>query len=381
MKTLILSCNTGEGHNACARAIKEYYDIAGEQSVIMDSLSFVSEEVSKIVAKGHILIYRKFSPVFEWGYEYAQNHPKQFDKKRPIYQFFAQGAEALYQYIAENGYDAIICTHPFAALMVTEVRRRCGLAADTAFVATDYTCCPGVNCSDVGIYFIPDAALMDEFIRQEVPEEKLCPSGIPIRQVFYSGESKPEAKKAFGVDPDHKHIVMACGSMGCGPIESLSEIIAPLLGENTELTIVCGTNEKLEANMREIHVYAPSVHVWGFVKDMSLLLDSADVYVTKPGGLSITEAMAKSVPMVLVNAVGGCESYNLNHLLQLKQAVTGDNLKELAEICVQAAENWQHAVPDDGPGSLNGAKIIYETMKKRNLCYEEREKGEACTTG
>ncbi len=381
MKTLILSCNTGEGHNACARAIKEYYDAVGEECFIMDSLSFVSEEVSKIVAKGHILIYRKFSPVFEWGYEFAQNHPKHFDQKRPIYQFFAQGAEALWNYIVQNRYDSIICTHPFAALMITEVRRRCGLTADTAFVATDYTCCPGVNCSDMGIYFIPDAALTAEFIEQKVPAEKLCPSGIPIRQVFYSEEPKVEAKKSFGVDPNHKHIVMACGSMGCGPIESLSETIEPLLGGSTELTIVCGTNERLEASMRQIHANESCIHVRGFVKNMSLLLDSADVYVTKPGGLSITEAMAKAVPMVLVNAVGGCESYNLNHLLQLKQAVTGDSIEELAEICVQAAKNWPHDVPPDGPGSLNGAKIIYETMKKRNLCYEANKEGAACTTG
>ncbi len=381
MKTLILSCTTGEGHNACARAIKEYYDAVGEACFIMDSLSFVSEEVSKIVAKGHILIYRKFSPVFEWGYEYAQNHPKQFDQKKPLYQFFAQGTKALYRYITENGYDAIICTHPFAALMVTEVRRRCGLTADTAFVATDYTCCPGVNCSDVDTYFIPDAALLREFEDQEVPAQKLCPSGIPIRQVFYSAESKVEAKKAFSIAPQRKHIVMACGSMGCGPIEDLSETIAPLLKGDMELTIVCGTNEKLEASMRQIHENAPNVHVHGFVRNMSLLLDSADVYITKPGGLSITEAMAKNVPMVLVNAVGGCESYNLNHLLLLKQAVTGDSLGQLAEVCVQTAKEWPHPVHPDSPGALNGAKIIYETMKKRNLAYEAHQQGAACTTG
>ena len=379
MKTLILSCNTGEGHNACACAIQEYYDSMQEQCIIKDALAFVSEEISKLVAKGHILIYRKLSPVFGWGYEYAQNHPETFDEDSGIYHFFARGTESLYQYIGENGFEQIICTHPFAALMVTELRRRCNLCVDTAFVATDYTCCPGVNCSDLDIYFIPDALLTREFADSGIPESKLVPSGIPIRQAFYERTDPEIARTEFQIPAHNRHIVMASGSMGCGPLEELSEEIAPRLGECTDVTIVCGTNEKLLSSMEALHRENPRVHVRGFVKDMPLLLDSADVYVTKPGGLSVTEAQAKGLFMVLVNAVGGCESYNLNHLLTSGKAVTADTVEKLAHVCLQAAE---HPVQKSGRSSVtNAAKMIYETMKMRTLSNEAKQMASSCPAG
>ncbi len=364
MHTLILSCNTGEGHNACARAIKEYYDLVGQTCLIADSLSFVSEEISHIVAKGHVLIYRKLSPIFGWGYEYAQNHPERFDSESMLYHFFARGAEALNDYIKEHDYDNVICTHPFSALMMTEVVRRYHTQVRTAFVATDYTCCPGVNCSDLDLYFVPDEALVDEFVRQGVKADRIIASGIPVRQAFYHRTAKSQAKAAFGVDASHNHVVIACGSMGCGPMGKLSKSIAEQMDADTELSIVCGTNEQLERSMDEIHASDRNIHVHGFVKDMPLLLDSADVYVTKPGGLSTTEAAAKHCPMVLVNAVGGCENYNLNHFLRVQKAVTGESIEELVSSCLRILQNSDSSGQNEKP-VVNAAKMIYETMEER----------------
>lgn len=365
MHTLILSCNTGEGHNACARAIKEYYDTVGETCTIEDSLSFVSEEVSNLVAKGHVLIYRKLSPIFGWGYEYAQNHPQRFDSDSLLYHFFARGAEDLHQYIVDEQYDNVICTHPFSALMLTEVCKRYHMDIHTAFVATDYTCCPGVNCSDLDLYFIPDPLLVDEFAGQGVSADKILPSGIPVRQAFYKHLPREDAKHAFGIEMQHKHIVIACGSMGCGPMEKLSRSICKHMGSDTELTIVCGTNEQLKNSMDEAHMGNPNVHIQGFVKDMPLLLDSADVYVTKPGGLSTTEAAGKHCPMVLVNAVGGCENYNLNHFLQTGKAVTGDSIEELVDACLQMLKQSEAYQAEHHEPVRNAARFIYETMKER----------------
>ncbi len=377
MHTLILSCTTGEGHNACARAIKEYYDSVGAYATIADTLAFVSEDISRLISKGHILIYRKFSPVFEWGYEYAENHPKYFDSDSAIYHFIARGAESLYRFIEENCYDSIICTHPFSALMMTEILKRYHPAVHTALVATDYTCCPSVNCSELDTYFIPDERLEDEFVSKGISRDHLCPSGIPIRQKFFVHQEKSFAKQSLGLDPRRRHIVMACGSMGCGPMEKLSEMLAPMLGDEAELTIVCGTNEKLEESMRELHSDTPGIHVRGFFSDMPLLLDSADVYITKPGGLSVTEAMAKRVPMVLVNAVGGCESYNLHHLVEQGSARTAESLEELAQICMDTVRDCEQ-FRSNAPEQKNAAPIIYNTMKKESETYEKSEIQSAC---
>ncbi|MEI3088628.1 MAG: hypothetical protein V8T01_01090 [Oscillospiraceae bacterium] len=81
--------------------------------------------------------------------------------------------------------------------------------------------------------------------------------------------------------------------------------------EDLDVTVVCSTNERLRKELMERYIGRKDVHVLGHVEDMSLLMDTADVYLTKPGGISTTKAAVKGLPLVLMNTVGGCESYNL----------------------------------------------------------------------
>lgn len=64
------------------------------------------------------------------------------------------------------------------------------------------------------------------------------------------------------------------------------------------------------------------------------MLDSADLYLTKPSGISVTEAKTKRLPMVFVDAVAGCEEYNRSFFVESGGAVSGQNTGSLAEICM-----------------------------------------------
>ena len=67
---------------------------------------------------------------------------------------------------------------------------------------------------------------------------------------------------------------------------------------------------------------------------MSALLDSADLYLTKAGGISVTEAATKKVPMIFIHAVAGCEDYNSAFYTQLGCAVKSNDVNELTELCI-----------------------------------------------
>lgn len=96
MKTLILSCNTGEGHNSCAKAIKEYFDSKKEVCIIQDGLEFISPRVSDVVSRGHAFIYRRMPFLFKYGYEYSEKHPKLYHEGSSLYKFFTQGTERIF---------------------------------------------------------------------------------------------------------------------------------------------------------------------------------------------------------------------------------------------------------------------------------------------
>lgn len=333
MRALILSCNTGEGHNSCAKAIKEVYDAKGDDCVIADTLNFISEKTSRFISWGHVFVYRNLPWLFNWGYGFTEKHPSYFKEKSGLYNFFAKGSDELYKFIVRGTYDTVICVHPFASLMLTEAQKRYHLPLKTAFVATDYTCSPSVQESNLNYYFIPNEALTSEFECVNIPRDKIVACGIPIRQMFYKSIAKNEAKCRLGVALEHRHMVMMCGSMGCGPIEKLAGILTEKLKEGFDLTVVCGTNDKLKAQLERKYGNRKNLHILGYVKDMSALLDSADLYLTKAGGISVTEAATKKVPMIFIHAVAGCEDYNSAFFTQLGCAKKGSDVKELLRIC------------------------------------------------
>ncbi len=367
MQVMILSCNTGEGHNSCAKAMKEVYDAHGEECVIYDALRFISPGVSRFLAWGHVFLYRHMPWFFNWGYGFAERHPGSFEEGTILYRLFAKGADHLMEEIQRAGFGAVICTHPMAALILTEVQKKYALPVKTAFVATDYTCSPSVKNGKLDWYFIPDESLKAEFLCTNIPEENMVVSGIPIRQVFYERTDKTAARKELGLPETGKHVVLMCGSMGCGPMEELVGTLEEVLPEDAVLTVVCGRNDKLKSRLEQRYGFDKQIRICGFVKNVFRLLDSADLYLTKPGGISTSEAAAKNVPMVLINAVAGCEAYNRQFYVERGYAKSGAGRKEIREICESILteesvyQAWkQHLMQQE---KRNASMVIYETMK------------------
>ena len=367
MRVLILSCNTGGGHNACAGAIKEVFDAEGETCVIADALRFVSERISRTVAAGHIFLYRRLPWVFNAGYGFAERHPACFGKSSWLYGFFAGGCDGLRQAVADGGYDTVICTHPFAALMLTEAQQRYRMPVKTAFVATDYTCCPSVKESRLDRYFIPSIRLRSEFLCENIPEDRMIPSGIPIGQKFYSTAEMAAAKERLGIAPSQKHVVMACGSMGCGPMERLAACLAEDMGEDAVLTVVCGSNKGMQARLEKKCAGRKNLRICGYVQDMAALLDGTDIYLTKAGGISVTEGATKKLPMVLIPAVAGCEDYNSAFYQRLGGAVSGRGVRALSGCCLSLLADAERCGRLSGAlaeeGMQNAALCIYTTLK------------------
>ena len=341
MRVLILSCNTGGGHNACAEAIRQSFEAAGDTCVSADALQFTSNKLSKFMSWGHTTMYRRIPKLFRFGYGYAENHPKMMREDAAVVKLLTGGAEQLHSFLVTGGYDAVICTHVFSGLLLRKALELYPMPIKTAFIATDYTCSPGVVNSELDVYFIPDATLAEEFIAAGVPVGKLVASGMPVLSQFYTRGDKEKAKLAFGIKPDNTHLLLMCGSMGCGPMKQLTETLSQRLEPDWEISVVCGTNHKLRRELEQKYDSYPNIHIHGFVQDMSSLMDSADLYLTKPGGLSTSEALAKALPMVLIDAVAGCESYNLRHFTEMGGAATAPSVEDLTALCLELLRDPQ----------------------------------------
>lgn len=335
MRILILSSSTGAGHDSCAKAVKENFDKHGEECQIVEVLNFISKALTAVITNGHTLVYRYLPWAFKIGYKYMDKHSSSYARGSLVNKILASGGKKLYSFIEENGYDVVICSHPFATITLAAALEGKKHNIKTGFVATDYTCAPTIDTNGIDAYFIPNEKLKDEFIRYGIKEEKIVSSGIPVRSKFYDSMEKIKAKNEVGINPEHSHLVIMCGSMGCGPIEKIVSILSKNITEQEEITVVCGTNKGLEKSLCRKHKEQKNIHIAGFEKNMSRLLDSADLYLTKPGGLSVSEAETKKLPMVFINAVAGCEEYNLNFFVNLGAAVCEQGVNQLSDKCIE----------------------------------------------
>lgn len=126
--------------------------------------------------------------------------------------------------------------------MMTDILKRHPMKLTTCFVATDYTCSPSTKDSNLDFYFIPGHEFATDFECSTITEDKLIASGIPVRQMFYDSSEKEKAKSNEGVAPHHKHMIMMCGSMGCGPMQKLIHKLSVDLPANWEISVICGNN-------------------------------------------------------------------------------------------------------------------------------------------
>jgi processive 1,2-diacylglycerol beta-glucosyltransferase len=330
MNIAILSCNTGGGHNSAAAAIKEYFDSKEIYCEIKDALAFDSRLKSEVISKGHVFLYKKAPTIFGAGYHYAEKHPSKPGSESMMYAVMKSGTEALYRYLVEAKIDAVICTHVFAAMMMTELKRTSELSVKNYFVATDYTCYPGIDEVIADAFFIAHEHLIPEYTNFGISEESIVPTGIPIKRAFYRSLAEEKAKELLDLPQDKKIVLLMCGSMGCGPIFKLSKTILKSLPEDAMLVVICGSNYKLVRKFEKI-ADEDKMRVVGYTNKMNLYMDAAYIVITKPGGLSSTEAATKSLPMVLMNVVAGCETRNLDFLIKNGFAVSAEKIKALAD--------------------------------------------------
>lgn len=261
--------------------------------------------------------------------------------------------------------------------MLTEAIEKYPIKATTCFVATDYTCSPSVDHSKLDYYFIPDESLRAEFENRGLPRDNIVVSGIPVKDSFYEAFNNKEAKKLLGLEENDIHIVLMCGSMGCGPMFYIVCTIADNIQQNQHLTVVCGTNKRLYSQLQRRFRNNRNIHIKGFIDNIPSLLQSADLYITKPGGISVTEASAMALPMIFIDAVAGCEEHNMNYFIKTGGAVNAVNIKNLVDSCTFLLENtdvllsMSDCLKTTTPG--NPSDFIYDYLQNNKQSHNSKE--------
>ena len=329
MKALILSCNTGGGHNSAARAIAEEMQDRGDEAYVLDYLALAGEGVSRLVGDGYVQIVKKTPRLFGAAYKLGMGVSK-LTKKSPVYYLNGRMAKYLDQYLREHPVDVLVMPHLYPAETITYMKRKGMKLPLTVAVMTDYTCIPFWEETDCDYYIMSHEALRKSCVKRGIPEEKLLPFGIPVSRACRKNTPKAEARKKLGLKQDGKYFLAAGGSMGAG---DLDELIGELLArtEEEEIIAICGSNQKAEQKLKKKYSGEERLEILGFTTQMPLYLRACDVLFTKPGGLTSTEAAVVGVPMIHTAPIPGCETVNRKFFVRAGMSWSADTVKGQAE--------------------------------------------------
>lgn len=333
---LLLSCGTGEGHNRAAKAIGEVLTDRGIPWAMENPLSLDGRKEGERVGSAYVRMIQKVPGAFNALYK-AGDKLSSPDRLSPVYYANARHAKELAAYIEESGFTHVICTHLFAMEMMTALRREKICNLPCYGVLTDYTCIPFTEETRLDGYFIPHKALMGEMKSKGFPEDRIFPTGIPVLEKFAHPTEKAVARRELCLPVESTVILLMGGSAGCGKLEDLCRELLEQPGEKVVCALT-GRNEKERETLARRFAGESSLHLVPYTEKVGLYMAAADVMVTKPGGLTSTEAAVMGLPLVHLLVYSACEERNMDFFTSRGMSLKAETPKEAA----QAADYLAH---------------------------------------
>ena len=342
MKVLVLSCNTVEGHNSAARAVREEFCRRGTSCDMADALGIVGAPSSRAASAtyGSIITHtpRLFGAIYRVGELYNST-----GIQSPVYYVNAAHAKKLGAFIEAGGYTHVVATHLFPLETLTRMRRAGTLHIPAYGVLTDYTRIPFWDETDLDAWFLPHAEVKTDCIRAGMPSERLYVTGLPVSARFAVPMTKAEARTALGLAADVRSFLIMTGGVGCGNAPQLVAALLRELPADVRLTVLAGRNAEMKCELDRLYGESGRVTALPFTDRVDLWMHASDIVITKPGGISTTEAAASRTPLIHTEAIPGCETKNAELFERLGMSMWAKSENDAARCAVLLLANPDRA--------------------------------------
>lgn len=320
MKVLILTVTMGQGHNSTANALHLGFLHRGIESTIVDMIDYISPKLTEPLNQGYITLATLSPATYGFFFRQAELKKKTSDG-RSLAGVIYQGLSKKFEQMLDDYHpDAIICTHFFAAGIIDALKLSGAVTAKSIAIMTDFCLTPYFEDFATFDYFVaPNEHFSLRAAKKGIYADKFLPFGIPIHPKFSKSMNQKEAREKLGIDPDRKTVLIMSGSMGYGDIHKTIKKI-DYLKQQFQVIAICGNNAKVQQKIKKMNT-EKTVHCYGFVKNIDVMMDASDCLISKPGGITTSEALAKGLPMIMVNPIKGQEERNVEFMLNMGAAV------------------------------------------------------------
>lgn len=373
MKVLIMSVSAGGGHKNAAEAIEEFVKLKNKDSEIVhiDTIKYISPALHSLTIGSYLNSIKYYPNLFKYMYKFSNNSGEITYQVIKFLNSFV--AEKLLPTIEELKPDIIIGTHPFTAFMIQVLREKHNLMIPNLVCITDYGSHAYWVHPDVDWYIVAHDEMVQELAIQGTTKNKVLPLGIPIKASFLGTFDKCETRKKLGLDPDKTTVTIMGGSLGMGNLKKILKQIdsIPL---DIQIVFIAANNESLYEDAMKISLKSnKNIAVLKYCNFMNALMQASDLLVTKPGGLTITEAFISKLPMAIFYAIPGQEIQNAEFLLKNGLAIDLDKGKNAGEqvmsLLLDKKKMESMRKKAEEFGKPYSTKHIYNLMEKSILEY------------
>ena len=366
MRVIVFSATTGGGHMRAADAIKNYLSDFAHDVIVLDTIEYINPILNKTITEGYEYLAKRRPNIYKVMYDTANK--KKF--MHAITNINSLISRKLLPLIKDYNPDVVITTHPFSTEMVARLKRSGKIKIPIVCIMTDYAPHRTWINENVDAYVVANDEMIKSMYDMGVPYWKVYPYGIPIDEGFYAKKDRAIVLKEMGLNPEIPTILIMAGSFGVKNILDIyKEVIEIPIG--FQLIVITGRNEELydslegfvrgekgkektlkafrkfisgvkpkilktnnykkdensknetEKNIIEKYkeFHKENTRIIYFTREVDKYMQTADLIITKPGGLTITEALACNIPMAIFDAIPGQEDENADFLVNKNMAI------------------------------------------------------------
>jgi processive 1,2-diacylglycerol beta-glucosyltransferase len=337
MRILIATVTAGAGHVAAAAALEEAWRAQYSQDVIerIDLVKFFSPLHRKVVSDGYVNLVERAPEL--WGMVFKKtDSPKLARRISRIQRLFPSNSRSRFEkYVNHFKPDAVLCTHYSPLETLRQMRKKRDAKHSEATksapfvvsIVTDFEAHALWMNGSVDLYCVAAEETKARLVARGAAAENIVATGIPISERFSANSDREAVRKMLGLRDDLPIMLVLSGGFGMGPV---AEILAELdkVPQPFQTVVVTGRNEELRRRLAATDRKHPT-HVLGFASNMHELMAIADLIITKPGGLTSSEALAMGKPLFILNPIPGQEAANSDFLLERGAAVKVNRVEDL----------------------------------------------------
>jgi processive 1,2-diacylglycerol beta-glucosyltransferase len=355
-RVLILSEGFGAGHTQAAHALAVSIKRMSPsvQTRVLELGSFLHPTIFPLIFNA----YKKTvtSQPKLYGMVYRSQYKKKIGRLSQLALhriFYAQTAHII-RTLKPN---AIVCTHPFPNIVVSRLKRSAGLDIPLCTVITDYDAHGTWVSAETNRYLVSTPEVKNKLISRGISSRIIRVTGIPVHPNFYQHQDKDQVREQFGLKPMPTVLVMG-GGWGLMKQEELLKYMVAWR-DQIQFIFVLGNNQKARDEMEEDPAFAhENIKLIGFTREVDKLMEISDLLITKPGGMTCTEALAKGLPMLFHEAIPGQEEENAQYFTSNG---FGEQLKS-----VETIDYWFNRLVLQYGDVLHRRRMLTQMLQKYN---------------